>query len=168
MIYPRRNLRERARRTSHPLARLFAYAKREPSKQITKETTKFRNASAAGEMVDGRWVRLGAIRAVSPTQEVTSGCRVPSRPLFATRTTRVASRLLPTHPPTQPTPSYPTPKLSTILTVNPSADLQNAAACRDRLPTVCDSYVRNRRVLTGCDLVIEMLDRRIRINIRGN
>ena len=26
----------------------------ELSKQITKETTKFRNASAAGEMVDGR------------------------------------------------------------------------------------------------------------------
>lgn len=44
----------------------------------------------------------------------------------------------------------------------PSADLQNAAACRDRLPTVCDSYVRNRRVLTGCDLVIEMPDCRIR------
>lgn len=39
-----------------------------------------------------------------------------------------------------------------------SADLQNAAACRDRLPTVCDSYVRNRRVLTGCDLVIGMPD----------
>lgn len=43
----------------------------------------------------------------------------------------------------------------------PGADLQNAAACRDRLATVCDSYVRNRhrhRVLTGCDLVIEMPD----------
>lgn len=108
-------------------------------------------------MVDGRWVRLGTIREVSPTQEVTSGCRVPSRPLFATRTTHVASRLLPTHPPLHIPPE----------TVNhphgeSSADLQNAAACRDRLPTVCDSYVRNRYVLTGCDLVIEMLNRGIR------
>lgn len=133
----------------------FLFVRSELSKEITKETPKFRNASAAGEMVDGRWVRLGTIRAVSPTQEVTSGCRVPSRPLFATRTTRVASRLLPTHP---PIPSYPSK------TVNhphskPSADLQNAAACRDRLPTVCDSYVRNCHVLTDCDLVIEMLDR---------
>lgn len=128
----------------------------ELSKQITKETTKFRNASAAREMVDGRWVRLGTIRAVSPTQEVTSGCRVPSRPLFATRTTRVASRLFPTtHPFISPeTVNYPHGE--------PSADLQNAAACRDRLPTVCDSYVKNCHVLTGYDLVIEMLDRRIR------
>lgn len=122
--------------------------------QITKETTKFRNANAVGEMVDGRWVRLETIRAVSPTQEVTSGCRVPSRPLFATRTTRVASRLLPTRPLSRSpgTVNYPRGK--------PAADLQNAAACRDRLATVCDSYVRNRRhrILTGCDLVIEMPD----------
>lgn len=124
------------------------------SKQITKETTKFRNANAVGEMVNGRWVRLGTIRAVSPTQEVTSGCRVPSRPLFATRTTRVASRLLPTRPLSR------SPETVNHPHGEPGADLQNAAACRDRWATVCDSYVRNRRhrVLTGCDLVIEMPD----------
>lgn len=105
-------------------------------------------------MVNGRWVRLGTIRAVSPTQEVTSGCRVPSRPLFATRTTRVASRLLPTRPLSR------SPETVNHPHGEPGADLQNAAACRDRLATVCDSYVRNRRhrVLTGCDLVIEMPD----------
>lgn len=105
-------------------------------------------------MVDGRWVRLETIRAVSPTQEVTSGCRVPSRPLFATRTTRVASRLLPTRPLSRSPGTVNHPH------GEPAADLQNAAACRDRLATVCDSYVRNRRhrVLTGCDLVIEMPD----------
>lgn len=64
----------------------------------------------------------------------------------------------PIHP---PTPSYP-PETVNHPHGEPSADLQNAAACRDRLPTVCDSYVRNRYVLTGCDLVIEMLNRRIR------
>lgn len=126
----------------------------ELSKQITKETTKFRNANAVAEMVNGRWVRLGTIRAVSPTQEVTSGCRVPPRPLFATRTTRVASRLLPTRPLSRPPETVNHPH------GEPGADLQNAAACRDRLATVCDSYVRNRRhrVLNGCDLVIEMPD----------
>lgn len=73
-----------------------------------------------------------------------------------------------TPPPPSPTARHPFTlsriplELSTILTENPSADLQNAAACRDRLPTVCDSYVRNRDVLTGCDLVIEMSDRRVR------
>jgi len=58
-----------------------------------------------------------------------------------------------------PAPPAPAPKLSTILSGGSSADLQNAAACRDRLPTVRDSYVRNNRVLTGCDSLIEMARR---------